>query len=280
MSIVRIQHTTQYVVLNKGALENPKLSFKAKGLWAYCMSRPNDWEFNISHLKTVSQDGEDAIYSAFKELIEHGYCERVQLVKPKDSKTGKWGFQKMDYIIYEHPIQKKNTKPENPDTDFQPTENPALLSNDVKEVMKEKESVCKQPLEKAAIKENILGIVKKKHADGNDIEVSLGDIFHKAIREKKNWTTQEIEAAWKILVQYEGCIRDPFRFIEGTIHNIKNVKIGKAISKKIGDTACKTTSKPTISKENLSANDMEERISLASILDRMMGNESENGSKA
>lgn len=101
MTVIRVKHTDQYVVIKKTALEDPSLSFKAKGLWAYCMSRPNDWEFNITHLATVSKEKEVAVYSAIKELIRAGYAVRNQENKGRGEGRGRGSFGKTDYIIYE-----------------------------------------------------------------------------------------------------------------------------------------------------------------------------------
>lgn len=128
MSVFRVKkHQKNYVVINKVALENPNLSFKAKGLWAYCMSRHDDWEFHIAHLKTVSKEGEDAIYSAIKELISEGYAEKQQ-----DNSKGKFG--PVDYFIYEEPLKKCL-----PQTDYPVAGNPlagnrGLLSNEEHQV--------------------------------------------------------------------------------------------------------------------------------------------------
>jgi hypothetical protein len=125
MTVIRVKKNSNYVVLHKGALENSNLSFKAKGLWAYCLSRRDDWTFHVSHLATISKDGEDAIYSAIKELEREGYVKKVQLnIKGK--------FQKVDYEIYETPIiiQENLPQPDFPDAAFPDAENPALISND------------------------------------------------------------------------------------------------------------------------------------------------------
>lgn len=86
-----------YVMLNKSFLEDPHLSFRAKGLLAFCMSKYDDWEFTISHLATVSTEGREAVSAGIKELIKQGYCVRKQL---RDS-NGKFG--KSDYVMYESP---------------------------------------------------------------------------------------------------------------------------------------------------------------------------------
>jgi hypothetical protein len=125
MTVMRISKTKNYVVLHKGALEDPNLSFKAKGLWAYCMSRQDNWEFHVSHLVTVSKDGEDAVYSAIKELKKFGYIKKIQL-------NEKGCFKKVDYEIRETPyiIKKILPQPDFPDAENPHAENPALISND------------------------------------------------------------------------------------------------------------------------------------------------------
>lgn len=124
MTVLRIKKSDNFVCIHKGALENPKLSFKAKGLWAYCMSRKNDWQFHVSHLSKVSKEKEDAVYSAIKELEKEGYIRKVQ-----NNKNGK--FEKVDYEVYEESQLKKCLpQPGFPDAGFPDAGNPALVSND------------------------------------------------------------------------------------------------------------------------------------------------------
>jgi len=128
MSVIRINHQKNYVVINKDVLENKALSFKAKGLWTYCMSRPNDWTFHVSHLATVSKDKEDAVYSAIKELEKEGYVRKIQ-------KSEKGRFGPVDYEISEIKIILPLAG--FPDAVFPDAENPALLNNDLNQIKKE-----------------------------------------------------------------------------------------------------------------------------------------------
>lgn len=121
MTVFRIKKTENFVTIHKGALENPNLSFKSKGLWAYCMTRPNDWVFHVNHLATVSKEGKDAIYSAIRELQSEGYIKKVQ-------KNINGEFQKVDYEVYEIQIILPQT--DFPQTENPQTENPPLLSID------------------------------------------------------------------------------------------------------------------------------------------------------
>ncbi len=140
MSIIRVSHQENYVVIKKTALEDPRLSFKAKGLWAYCMSRPNNWEFHVSHLATVSKESKTAIYSSFDELIECGYCKREQIFESKGKGGGRGTFKKLQYTIYEEPQNSNNfsrsgfLNPKDMNAQNQP-----LLSIEREQVLKKKE---------------------------------------------------------------------------------------------------------------------------------------------
>lgn len=125
MSVIRTKHAANYVCINKTAFEDPNLSFKAKGLFAYCMSRPDDWSFHVSHLATICKDKKTAIYSAIKELVKAGYCEKVRTRDSAGRATG------IEYVIHEMPIFKKSLPHSGfPHVDNQSVENQPLLSND------------------------------------------------------------------------------------------------------------------------------------------------------
>lgn len=100
---IRVAHNREnpFVMINRSALRHPKLTLKARGLWAYLLSYPDDWEFNMAHLVSTLPEGRTAIYNAFDELIEHGYVIRLQYHGSKAHDTV--GFQKLQYIIFEFP---------------------------------------------------------------------------------------------------------------------------------------------------------------------------------
>jgi hypothetical protein len=57
-----------YVMVDRRPVDNPKLSFKAKGILTYLLSRPDGWEVNVPDLVNHSTDGAAAIRSGLKEL--------------------------------------------------------------------------------------------------------------------------------------------------------------------------------------------------------------------
>lgn len=141
MTIYRVKHQRDFIILHKGALENPNLSFKAKGLWAYCMSKPDDWVFNVKHLATVSQDKKESVCAAIKELELEGYIIRTQ-------GRDKGKFSKVDYEINE--IQIILPQRQKPAPVLPLPENPPLLSIDPNQGLKEKAAAGAAPKKQAA----------------------------------------------------------------------------------------------------------------------------------
>lgn len=103
MSVIKVKILKGFTILANVVLENPRLSFKAKGLWAYCMSRKEDWEFYVEQLATVSKDKEKAIYTALEELIVEGLVTKTQKIKGKGERKGREGFEPVEYTVYPFP---------------------------------------------------------------------------------------------------------------------------------------------------------------------------------
>lgn len=60
-------------------LVNKKLSLKAKGLFAYLYSKPDDWNFAYDRITSEQLDGKRVVLSALKELEVQGYLTRKKL---------------------------------------------------------------------------------------------------------------------------------------------------------------------------------------------------------
>ncbi len=100
-----------------GMLEDPALSYKAKGLMAYLLSRPAEWKVWEKDLVNRSKDSRDSVRSAIKELVALGYIARQRTTNDKGRFSG------YIYTFYESPIQ------EVPRTDFPATDNPLHNKN-------------------------------------------------------------------------------------------------------------------------------------------------------
>lgn len=101
--VIRIKKSpSTFVVMDKGFLENPNLSFKAKGILAYLLSKPDNWKVVVGDLFNHSTDGKTAIYSALKELKEQGYYVKIPV------RNEKGYFVRWESTIYECPeVQQK-----------------------------------------------------------------------------------------------------------------------------------------------------------------------------
>ena len=60
-------------------LNDKCLSAKAKGVYCYLFSKPDNWDFSSERIANEFSDGEKSIRSALKELEDAGYLERQKL---------------------------------------------------------------------------------------------------------------------------------------------------------------------------------------------------------
>lgn len=143
-----VKKENPYVQIDKTVLNDARLSWKAKGLMAFLLSKPDHWEINVKNLIKQAKDGKEAVYSGINELITFGYIVRAE-------SRHKGRFSQIVYLIYENPQMinltsaaylpefvpslespSKTPLPGNPDTvkpetDFPDTENPPQVINDL-----------------------------------------------------------------------------------------------------------------------------------------------------
>ncbi|MEK4115595.1 helix-turn-helix domain-containing protein [Paenibacillus sp. FSL W8-0919] len=116
--IVRVsKRESGYAIIDPFFLSDERLSWKAKGLLAYLLSKPSNWRVFTSDLVKRSKDGRDAVYSAIKELESCGYVERRQTRDESQKITG------METVIYERPII-DDPGPDSPQTEIPYVEKP------------------------------------------------------------------------------------------------------------------------------------------------------------
>lgn len=102
-TVIRVVHNRQnpFVMLNKAALWDQNLSLKAVGLWARCMSRPDNWRFCISELVKHCKEGRRAVDAAMQELIKENYASRFEF--DSKGKDGKFNSHIVEYVFFEFP---------------------------------------------------------------------------------------------------------------------------------------------------------------------------------
>ncbi len=140
-TIVKIKkRINPYTMIDSSIFINSNLSWKAKGLMGYFLSRPEDWKIHLKDLYNQSTDGFDSVKSGLKELKNHGYIELVPM--RNKGKIVSW-----EYIVYEVPISttlgKGGSEPRegfppvekppeaNPSEGKPPEGNPRYTNNDI-----------------------------------------------------------------------------------------------------------------------------------------------------
>ncbi|WP_155590908.1 DnaD domain protein [Lysinibacillus cavernae] len=139
--IYRVTKKENFVVLDKGFLNDDQLSWKAKGLLAYMLSLPDDWSFSLSDLATRSKCGREATASIVDELIQAGYLQKAQ----ERTKNGKFG--KVEFFVFETPKCAAMPSTGNSSTVAPQTEKPTLLNNELlnNQLLKNIDDDNKQP---------------------------------------------------------------------------------------------------------------------------------------
>lgn len=147
MTIIKIQKRDPgYAMIDNRVLADPRLTWKAKGILVYLLSKPNNWKVQVTDITNHSPDGECAVRTALDELLSLGYAERETI-----RRNGK--FESWNYIIHEEPLR-GFPQVDKPDMDNRPLNNKE--STNKESTNKEKEKRSPQPIkEKVLFKEEV-----------------------------------------------------------------------------------------------------------------------------
>jgi hypothetical protein len=106
-TIIRAPRRHRFVILDQQAVEDTRLSWAARGLLAYLLSRPDDWRVLINDLRKRGDLERDGIYKLLRELRDTGY---VQFLRYRDEQGRIRGGT---YLVQEIPT---SPHPDLPDT--------------------------------------------------------------------------------------------------------------------------------------------------------------------
>ncbi|MDQ0190647.1 hypothetical protein JI721_03080 [Alicyclobacillus cycloheptanicus] len=122
-TIFRHPHNREnpYAQIARATLQDTRLSWKSRGLLAYLLSLPTDWEISFAHLVKQAPDGKTSLQTAIKELQTYGYLEKKS-IRDKRGRITKW-----ENIIREVPLEALD----HPDPDFRDQENLDVDTPDV-----------------------------------------------------------------------------------------------------------------------------------------------------
>jgi hypothetical protein len=143
-SINRIKNKTEnFTIVSNEVFKRNDVSARAKGLYAYIMTLPDDWKIYKQEIFTHFSEGKNALDSAFKELEKLGYITKEK------TKNEKGQFVGWDYTIYESATEDIETdRMENRVSDLPTSVNRQLLNTDSLQNT-EKQSTEKQNIEQS-----------------------------------------------------------------------------------------------------------------------------------
>lgn len=125
MAIIRQKRKERFSIVDNKVIEDERLSFKARGLLIYMLSKPDDWQFYTDELaKRSSKDGVSAIKSALNEIENAGYLTRKQGHK----KNGQ--FTSQDWLLTD--VSMISPQAEKPQAEKPQADNRTLPNTDFK----------------------------------------------------------------------------------------------------------------------------------------------------
>lgn len=90
MSIIKVRkRENPFVQIDSSIFKDTNLSWKAKGVLAYLLSKPADWEIRVTDIINQSTDGRDSVYAALRELRQHGYLIKAP-IRNEEGKIKEW----------------------------------------------------------------------------------------------------------------------------------------------------------------------------------------------
>lgn len=125
---IRKQYQKGFTTLDNTPLNDESLSWKAKGLFAYLWSKPDDWDYRVTEVARHATDGIGSTSTGVNELEQAGYLKRKQ--KNKNGVFGDSVWTLSEKPIFKKPIT-ENPRSDNPITDKPYTENRPLLNTDL-----------------------------------------------------------------------------------------------------------------------------------------------------
>lgn len=117
--IIRVAHNKEnpYFMMNRYAAQDSSLSWEARGVLAYLLSKPDDWRVMVTDLQ--QNCGRDKVRRVLNELKDAQYLKVVPIRK----EDGTYG--RAEYQVFEQPYTEKPYTVK-PTTDNPLTDNPPL----------------------------------------------------------------------------------------------------------------------------------------------------------
>lgn len=98
--IIRKERTNHFTIIPNDLVCDERLSYEARGVLCYLLSKPNDWQINCKDIQRVGNIARKKAYSILSELIEAGYVQRLKV----DERSKRHNY---NYVIFDHSCGQK-----------------------------------------------------------------------------------------------------------------------------------------------------------------------------
>lgn len=151
--VFRVEKTRDFTVISNHHLKNKELSLKAKGLLTIMLSLPDEWDFTMKGLASLSDDKITSVRSALKELEKAGYVKKSRIRKP----NGQYG--PANYIVHEYPVappdgSESMKKPNEDKTNTKQSDEHSISDKPISAAPVSAEPVLAEPISDEPISEN------------------------------------------------------------------------------------------------------------------------------
>lgn len=208
MAVFRVyKESGNFVTVHKSFIHDDNLSWKAKGILLYLLSRPDDWRIYETELNKHSSDGRDSLRTGIKELEEAGYIHRTR------KRNEKGQLREYEYEVFEQPNQigktyvgktnigKSNTTNNN-NTNNNNTNNETGDTSKIFQLVSKELEMIQSPLKVQEL-EDELNLIK-----GNKLEITTVAInyckqnkkgINYLIKVLRNWNNEGVDTKEKAL---------------------------------------------------------------------------------
>lgn len=210
MAVFRVyKESGNFVTVHKNFIHDDNLSWKAKGILLYLLSRPDDWRIYETELNKHSSDGRDSLRTGVKELEQAGYIHRTR------RRNEKGQLREYEYQVFEQPNQigktyvgktnigKSNTTNNN-STNNNNTNNETGDTSQIFQLVSKELEMIQSPLKVQEL-EDELNLIK-----GNKLEITTVAInyckqnkkgINYLIKVLRNWNNEGVDTKEKALAK-------------------------------------------------------------------------------
>ncbi|GBG95212.1 hypothetical protein LFYK43_16710 [Ligilactobacillus salitolerans] len=125
------QRQKGFTTIDNKVIRDDKLSWKARGIFAYLWSQADDWNFYETEIAKHSADGRDSLRSGLKELETVGYLKRKRV------RNGKGQVTDSEWILTDKPMLNEPML-KNPTQVNTTLRNTNLKNNQLEEILTER----------------------------------------------------------------------------------------------------------------------------------------------